>query len=400
MFTESPNSFCKNATDFADDTDQKLMRILILGVSVRAMVESAVNGNYAVAALDAFGDRDLAAVAESHSLHHDLQVRYSPDALFEASKHLQFDAIAYTANLENHPEILRRFAVNYRIIGNSPRTVGAVRCWPALFSRLKHAGFLIPETILPGNNFAPDCSRRWLVKPVLSGGGHGIKFFHRGEQPGANFLLQEFIGGKSCSASFVANGHDCVLVGVTEQLVGLGPFGAQGFRYCGNILPAREAIDSEILEKVRRLAQFLTQEYGLTGVNGIDFILDGDQVRLTEINPRYSASMELIERAYGLPMFHLHAMAVLDRELPNFVLESVLDSGMYFGKAVLFAERDAIAPDTQDWMDRGIKDVPASGEKLRKGSPVCTILASEQTFDDTVASLIRNAGEVKKELYG
>ena len=142
----------------------------------------------------------------------------------------------------------------------------------------------------------------------------------------------------------------------------------------------RDAIDSEILEQVRRLAEFLTREYGLTGVNGIDFILDGDQVWLTEINPRYSASMELIERAYGLPMFHLHVKAALDGKLPDFKLESVLDSGMYYGKAVLFAERDATAPDTQDWMARNIRDVPASGEKLRKGSPVCTILASRPTL--------------------
>jgi uncharacterized protein len=364
------------------------------------MVDSAVHSNYAAAALDAFGDRDLAAIAESHSLHHDFQVRYSPEALFEVSRRFEFDAIAYTANLENHPEILHRFAEKHRIIGNSPQTVEAVRRWAALFPRLKQAGFLVPETIFPGKSFAPDPSRRWLVKPLLSGGGRGIKFFQREQLPDNNFLLQEFIAGKSCSASFVANGCDCVLVGLTEQLVGLGAFGTQGFRYCGNVLPAREAIESVILEKVRRLAEFLTQEYGLTGVNGIDFILDGDRVILTEINPRYSASMELIERAYGLPMFHFHTEAALNGKLPDFILESVLDSGVYFGKAVLFAERGATALNTQDWMDRGIKDVPASGERLRKGGPVCTILASGPTFDDTVASLITQADALKKEIYG
>jgi uncharacterized protein len=376
------------------------MRILILGISVRAMVESAVNSKYAAAALDAFGDRDVAAIAESHSLHHDFQVRYSPNALFDASRGLEFDAIAYTANLENHPEVLRRFAENCRIIGNSPQTVEAVRNWAALFPRLKEAGFSVPETIFRGKMSAPDPSGRWLVKPVLSGGGHGIEFFQREKLPGKNFMLQKFITGKSCSASFVANGRDCVLVGITEQLVGLGAFGAQGFRYCGNVLPVREAVDRVIPEKVRRLAEFLTQEYGLTGVNGFDFILHGDQVTLTEINPRYSASMELIERAYGLPIFQLHTKATLDGTLPDFMLESVLNRGMYYGKAVLFAENEATAPDTHGWINRGIKDVPASGESLRKGGPVCTILADGPTFDDTVASLILQAGALKKEIYG
>jgi uncharacterized protein len=375
------------------------MRILILGISVRAMVESAVRSNYQAAALDAFGDRDLSAIAESHSLHHDFHVRYSPNALFEASRQLESDAIAYTSNLENHPEILRRFAENRRIIGNSPETVEAVRCWAALFPRLRKAGFSVPETISPGNGFSPDPSRQWLAKPVLSGGGHDIMFFQREKLSGRDFMLQEFITGKPCSASFVANGRDCVLVAVTEQLIGLRAFGAQGFRYCGNVLPARDAGSLSILEQVRRLAEFLTQEYGLTGVNGFDFILHGDQVMLTEINPRYSASMELVERAYGLPIFHIHAKAALDGKLPDFTLESVLDGGMCYGKAVLFAEKDATAPGTQDWIGRGIKDVPASGERLREGGPVCTILAKGMTFDDTVASLIGQSDALKEEIY-
>jgi uncharacterized protein len=373
------------------------MRILILGVSVRAMVESAANSNYAVVALDAFGDRDLAAMAESHSLHHDFHARYSAAELFRASRHLDFDAIAYTANLENHPEILRRFAETHRVIGNSPQTVERVRNWETLFPKLKKAGFPVPETVF--KNCEINSQRRWLIKPVLSGGGHGIEFLRRDHPLGDHVMLQEYIPGKPCSASFVANGHECVLVGVTEQLAGLSEFGAQGFRYCGNVLPLRETND-EILRQLRGLTALLTREYGLIGLNGMDFILKDDQVWLTEINPRYSASMELIERAYGLPMFHLHIKAALDGKLPDFKLESALDSGMYYGKAVLFADRDAIAPDTQDWMVRNFRDVPASGEKLHKGGPVCTILARLPTYDGTLAELIDKAGALRKEIYG
>jgi uncharacterized protein len=375
------------------------MRILILGVSVRAMVESATNSNYAVVALDAFGDRDLAAMAESHSLHNDFHVRYSAAELFRASRQLDFNAIAYTANLENHPEILSRFAETHRVIGNSPQSVERVRNWETLFPKLKEAGFLVPKTVFPDKNCNLDPENRRLIKPLLSGGGHGIEFLGRDNPPGDHVLLQEYIAGKPCSASFVANGHKCVLVGTTEQLAGLSALGAQGFRYCGNVLPLRET-NCEILRQLRGLAAFLTREYGLTGVNGMDFILKDNQVWLTEINPRYSASMELIERAYGLPMFDLHMKAALDGKLPDFKLEAALDRGMYYGKAVLFADRDAVAPDTQGWMDRDFRDVPASGEKLHKGGPICTILASLPTYNGTLADLINKAGALKKEIYG
>ncbi len=379
------------------------MKILIVGISVRAMVESAVHSNDPVIALDAFGDRDLKALGESHSLHHDFHVRYSANAIYRASRQLEYDAVAYTSSLENHPEILNRFAERHEIIGNSAQVIRSVRHWPTLFAKLQQAGFSVPETIFAGEKKRIDPKRRWLIKPVLSGGGRGIAFLQGDRLPGEPFMLQEYVPGKSCSASFVANGHECVVIGVAEQLIGMHQFGSHGFRYCGNLLPLPELLDSDagvILKHVRRLASFLTFEYGLTGVNGMDFILGGDQICLTEVNPRYSASMELVEQAYGLPIFHLHVQAVMDGKLPELRLETALRDARYFGKAILFAERDVNVPDTRSWLDRAIRDVPVSGERLRRGNPICTIQISRPTYGETLAGLIDQAGLLGEEIYG
>ena len=354
-------------------------------------------------ALDAFGDQDMKALAESYSLRRDFDIRYSPGALCRASLNFSFDAVAYTSNLENHPGIVRRIAGSRPVIGNSPEVISAARCWDTLFPRLKQAGFSVPETIFAGDSRKADTRRRWLVKPVLSGGGHGVSFAQHGQIAGGHFLLQEHLQGKSCSASFIANGRDCVLIGVAEQLTGMRQFGSQGFRYCGNLLPLPEAFAPEtgkdILEQVRRLSGFLTREYGLRGANGMDFILSGNKVCLTEVNPRYSASMELIEQAYELPVFDLHVRAALDGTLPGFKLEALLSDRKFFGKAILFAERDTVAPDTRNWLNGSVHDIPASGENLHKGSPVCTILFSRPTHDETLAELISRAGMLKKEIY-
>ena len=86
------------------------MKILIVGVSVRAMAASAVGSGYPVLALDAFGDQDLKSIAESYGLHRDFHMRYGPEALYRASRGLSYDAVAYTSNLENHPGIIKRIA--------------------------------------------------------------------------------------------------------------------------------------------------------------------------------------------------------------------------------------------------------------------------------------------------
>ena len=379
------------------------MKILVVGVSVRAMVASAIRSGYPVLALDAFGDQDLKSTVEAYALHRDFKMRYSPGALYRASRKLSYDSVAYTSNLENYPKILERFAGNCKIIGNSPQSVKAVRAWPDLFSRLRREGFSVPETVFDGEKRNHDVRRRWLIKPVSGGGGHGIVFQRKSGYPGVRFMLQEYIPGKACSASFVANGQDCTVLGITEQLTGMHAFGSQGFRYCGNILPLPEITDPGraefLMAEVRRLAVFLSRAYGLTGVNGIDFILDGDKVYLTEVNPRYSASMELIEHAYELPIFHLHAQAVLHGSLPEFQLEAVLSNRTFFGKAILFAERNAVAPDTKGWLDSGARDIPAPGETLHKGNPICTVLANRPTSDETRAELIQRAALLKESIY-
>jgi uncharacterized protein len=384
--------------------EEKSMKILVAGVSVRAIVESAVCSGYSVLALDAFGDRDLQALAETRSLHHDFNVRYSAEEIYNAGRQLAFDAVAYTSDLENHPEILGRLVLDRQLIGNSPQVVKAVRSWASLFAKLRSAGFSVPETIFRGDELKPDSKRRWLIKPLLSGGGHGVAFLQNGGMPGNPYMLQEYLPGKPCSISFLANGRDSVVIGITEQLAGVCQFGSQGFRYCGNLLPCPEAIDPRsgmrILDQARELAAFLTKEFGLTGVNGIDAILNNDRIFVLEVNPRYSASMELIEQAYELPIFHLHVQAILGGALPDFKLEEKWTSRKVFGKAILFAERETITPDTDSWHSRNLRDIPNSMECLPKGGPICTILAAQQTYDETYAELINQAGILREEIYG
>jgi predicted ATP-grasp superfamily ATP-dependent carboligase len=387
------------------------MKILVVGISARAMVESAVRSGYPVVALDAFGDRDLRERAESYSLRRDFQIACSPENFYTASRGLTFDAVAFTANFENHPEILARLSATRAIVGNAPQAVAAVRNWPVLFEKLGREGFPAPRTYFAAGFPPPDSGSAWLRKPLLSGGGHGIRFCDiRRENPfdgsgreDAGVMVQEYIPGRPCSAAFVADGKNSVLLGITEQLIGKSAFGARGFRYCGNLLSIPEMQDASagrILREVRRLTAFLTREFGLTGVNGIDFILKDGQVYLIEVNPRYSASMEIIETAYGLPIFRIHLRAVLNSELPVFDCGPELKRGKCCGKSYLYAERDVRMPDTGGWTRRGIRDVPGCGEAIRRDGPVCTVFAEGPTREDTFTALMRRAEKLKEEIYG
>lgn len=450
------------------------MRILITGVSTRAIAESARAAGYDFITLDYFGDYDQRRICENHSLKRDFGLPFGSAELYRASRRLNFDAIAYTSDLENHPEVVEKFAAGTAahdgalLLGNSAAVLARVRHWPTVFGFLQRQGIPTPETIYPGlpsppNPLSPSLERggeegeaarpplpqrgrggkggegssprRWLRKPVRSGGGHRIAFWPLSRRPGKGFLLQEYIQGTACSASFVANGRECVVLGLTEQLIGRREFGARGFHYCGNILPLAlppqpsptRGEGEDLLAQVRQIATGLTREFGLVGVNGLDFVLNDGQVVPLEVNPRYSASMELIEWAYGLSIFDLHVRAIMQGDLPEFDLATAAltpaplsqtglgllkpgfsrptggrgagGGGRFYGKAILYAERDGRAPDTEDWPERGIRDVPFPGESLTQGKPVCTVLASEPTRDACFASLVAQAQALTGEIY-
>lgn len=381
------------------------MKVLVVGVSTRSIAESAVRSGYQVVAVDAFGDYDLKALCDSYSLRRDFEIPFSAAGLYSASRRLTFDAVAYTSNLENHPEVVRRFARRTPILGNSPEVLKRVRTWASLFAVLNQAGYMVPETIFHGNGRRADPDRQWLRKPVRSGGGHGITFTQSNRPASRGYLFQEYVPGLICSAAFVANQKDAVVIGVTEQLVGRSEFGTNGFRYCGNILPleAARSPDSgeDILVQVQQIAALISREFALTGVNGFDFILTDGRVCLTEVNPRYSASMELVERAYGLSIFDLHVKAVTQGALPDFnLIHAVGQPGQEsYGKAILYAKADGLAPDTQSWLQHDIHDVPFPGESLVEGKPICTLLAAGGSRDKCFAHLVDRAKAITGEIY-
>ena len=72
---------------------------------------------------------------------------------------------------------------------------------------------------------------------------------------------------------------------------------------------------AELLARATRLADAVTRRSGCAGLNGLDFIARDGVPFPIEVNPRYSASMELVKRARTCSLFALHRDAC-DGRLP------------------------------------------------------------------------------------
>jgi predicted ATP-grasp superfamily ATP-dependent carboligase len=365
---------------------------------MRMLAELAVRAGYPVMALDYFGDADLGVLCPRRSLLRDYGLPYSVTELVNAAGDLAASAVVYSANLENYPAEVARLSQGRRLLGNSPETLALVRDPARLAAALHARGFAFPETIMAGTSERPNLARSWLWKPLNSGGGRGVRLWRNGHVPEEG-ILQERLAGMVGSAAFVANGREAVLLGVTEQLVGQPAFGASGFHYCGNLAPPRLPPDelAALLAEAWAIVSHLSQTFGLWGVNGLDFIWQAGRVWTLEVNPRPSASLELLDLAYGLRVFAAHVQS-FNGHLPHFGLEQALANGSAAGKAIVYAPHAVNVGDTSDWAAEGIRDIPHPYEQIRRRQPICTLLTTAATPDACLHQLRAQAAALRTRL--
>lgn len=392
------------------------MRVLIAGISTRAAAESAARAGFAVTAIDAFGDLDQAQSVQSISLPRDVGVPFTARAAARAGQRIDCDAVAYLSSFENHPSAVAALATRRALWGNPPDVLRRVRS-PALLSHVLH-GRGIPALVVrrhdpnPSNDVIhanvsndsnePNDPNAWLLKPIRSGGGHLIRRWRGGRLPRGCYL-QQFVEGTPGSVVFVASRGRVVPLGVSRQLIGERSFGVEGFRYCGSILA--EASDPQFAQSGSlvaascTLARVVGSEFSMVGVSGIDFVACDGVPYATEVNPRWSSSLELVERALGLSVFGIHAAACASGALPDFDVMRRQRGFGAVGKAVVFARHDVTVPDTRAWLaDTSVRDVPHPGERVRGGYPVCTIFAEGRDASECHAALVARAEAVYREL--
>jgi uncharacterized protein len=279
----------------------------------------------------------------------------------------------------------------------------------ALARALRERGFAVPavrSNLEPGTaNPDPGTANRepaWLVKPLSSGGGRRVRRWSPGTRLPRGCYLQEFVEGTPGSVVFAATAGRSVPLGISRQLVGDHAFGATGYQYCGSILVPHDDTGGD----AAALGAAVAGEFGLAGVNGIDFISRGGRAYAVEVNPRWSASMELVELAYGVSVFGAHAGACTRGQLPDFELRAAQRGATHvLGKAVVFARQDVVIGDTSAWLTTvprppalpavpALRDIPRAGEHIAAGRPVCTVFASGDGVAECHAALVERARHV------
>jgi uncharacterized protein len=371
--------------------------VLIAGVTTRPLAVSAARAGYRVTAIDPFGDVDLRAVAEVMLAGEEPGRFHGPTEAVLQATGVAAELVAYTSNFENYPRAVAGLSENRELLGNAADILVRVRNPARVMSVLRKHGLAVPET----RTLAPDAGlpgRSWLLKPRKSGGGHGIRLWARGDPVPKGMYLQERLAGTPGSISFAADGRAAAVLGFSRQLVGDPRFGARRYRYCGSILGRLHSPlfshQDELLEKAGQLVGTLVREFRLVGLNGIDFIARHGVPYPLEVNPRYSSSMELIERAQRISMFEVHS-----RACRGMLPAAPASPNTVQGKAIVFARRAVRVGNPSGWADQTwVADIPHRGDRIQRGRPICTVFAAARDPEACRRLLWRRAAAVYRAL--
>jgi predicted ATP-grasp superfamily ATP-dependent carboligase len=379
--------------------------VVIVGASARAAAQSAIRAGWRPWCIDLFADRDLRAVADARRCPVDAY----PHGLLPRLETAPPGPVLITGALENRADLLRAVALVRPLLGSSPEAIAAVRDPGALASMplteglrlldirrrspfLQRAAWLLTRARLPG--------RRYLLKPRLGTSGRGIRHWRPGQRVDADHYLQRFVAGQPIAAVYIADGWSARMLGATLQLVGDPAVGARPFRYCGSLGPA--PLTDRQHRALAHLGVQLAQRFDLRGVFGVDAVIDAaGLVCPVEVNPRYTASVEVVERLTGVAALARPAGRPAG---PSFGRAPGGDDADHapgppagsprrqanpaarvghFGKAVVYARQSCRVPDLLEVLDpESVADVPEAGQCIRPGWPICTVFAAgpdEQT---------------------
>ncbi|MEP9322202.1 ATP-grasp domain-containing protein [Paraburkholderia phymatum] len=348
--------------------------VAVVGLSARMLAQSAAHAGYRVAALDLFGDRDTRRYAKLWLDTGGTGLSLDRDKLHGALERVvrlpRLIGYVVGSGIEPHIGWLHDTARLPRPIGNDAGATAAVRDPARFFALLDELGIAHPETAFE----RPAQLEDWLRKAADGcGGTHIVRAAQTDAHAG---YFQRVSNGLSMSALFVAARREACVIGHAEQLHVAS--GELPYLHVGSLGPV--GLPAHIAQQVDRAVRSITARTNLVGLNSLDFLLDGDAIRVLEVNARPSSTMALYERAWrdawprGLLAAHidacLHGRLPAARALapPCRAAQQVVFAPHAFPVTRRFS--DAL------FVDPVCHDIPHAGTRIEAGHPVCTVLVT------------------------
>lgn len=375
--------------------DEGPRTLVVAGISVRALAESARQGGWEVIALDLFGDADTRrASAHWAPIGEPSELRIDPALLraelLRAAQHPRVDGWVPASGFEGVPELLAAGGTALPCLAVEPSAMKRVRDPASFFDVLDRHRLPHPRISFD----APADPAGWLAK--RAGGCGGVHIRAASQVPAdpasrpADTYFQRYQAGTPMSALFVADGERFRLVALNRLIVrAVWPL---PHVYAGAVGPI---LDERLEQAADRALSVLVPEFGLRGLASLDFLADESEAHWLEVNPRPPATLQLHADAWPAGLMRIHVDAVRGH-LP--ATPPRRGPGVR-AHLTVFADRLGLvgAASAHDAADRRHEhDLPAPGTRFARGEPICTVSAEAAGVDEALRLLDARAARARR----
>ncbi|WFN34905.1 ATP-grasp domain-containing protein [Methanogenium sp. S4BF] len=344
-------------------------RVLVAGFATRHVVRSVYAAGYEVCAIDHFCDQDLTWYTKEHQTFEELAEL--PEHITDFCSRYTFDCIVTTSGAEDMDL--------GRTVCGTPRDVAARFCTKTGIQQFfEEHGFPVPP-LLPEGEYPA------FIKPDTGAGGWRNTFAASPDDeaawtdcwPDTPYIRQMPVEGIPCSVSCIADGTSARALSLNRQF-NRGGEGERRFGFAGAVTPFQPAERESILT----LAEDIAAKSGCIGSLGIDFMLTDDGIRTIEINPRFQATLDIVEMSTGANIFEMHrnaASGILPASRPGPVMTAV--------RSIIFADRDCVVTDDLKSLHPDIADIPWVGTEIEEGGAVLSVYGRGADEAEALAAL-------------
>jgi predicted ATP-grasp superfamily ATP-dependent carboligase len=353
--------------------------LAVAAVSARMLAESAAQAGFETVALDLFGDRDTrAASGEWWPIGAPGGLQIDATSTLQALQRVaqRGDALGWVAGsgFEALTDLLAQGAQVLPLIGTQAAEVRRAREPTTFFGFLDAVQIAHPQV----SAAPPADPNGWLIKSALGTGGWHIR--HASPQTDVavpeHHYFQRHAPGVPMSATFIANGRDACVLGFNELIV--RSVIGRPFVYCGTVGPV--PMPAAALAHVTRAVRLLAAEFSLRGACSLDFMLDGSEASLLEVNPRPSASMACYAQHLQQGVLSAHVRACLQGELPQ---PDPAPRSVH-GHQIVYARHRLVLDGAESARlaeQANCHDLPSGAASFDAGDPVCSVSVTAATAE-------------------
>jgi carbamoyl-phosphate synthase large subunit len=170
-----------------------------------------------------------------------------------------------------------------------------------------------------------------LVRPSYVLGGRAMEIVYNEDDlrsymrtstevaPDRPILVDKYIVGKEAEVDVISDGETCLLPGIMEHIERAGVHSGDSMA----VYPP-QSLSQKVIDQITDYAIRVALDLKIKGLMNIQYVLDGEQAYIIEVNPRASRTVPYLSKVTGVPMVDLASRVMMGEKLADLGYKSGL----------------------------------------------------------------------------